>query len=146
MERVVLDSSTWVRGAISKTGAAGYIIQAWRDGRLDAVVSREILAETYEVLQRPHIQKKYHLSHVQKRRVIIVMAKYCLLVRPTETISVIMADPDDNAILAAALAGNVRFIITGDHHLLSLGQYRDIGIVTPDQYAHFLRKQFVQGR
>lgn len=39
-------------------------------------------------------------------------------------------DPDDDAVLAVALAANVDFIVSGDHDLLVLKRYRHIPIVT----------------
>lgn len=139
MQRIVLDSSIWVRGAISKTGSSGYIIQSWREGAIEVVVSREILAETYEVLLRSHIQKKRHLTHAQKRRVVTVMAKYGLLVRPTVKVDAVADDPDDNVVIATAIAGNATIIVSGDEHLLALREYQGIRIIDAPTFARFLR-------
>ena len=43
-------------------------------------------------------------------------------------------DPKDEMFLACALDGGAEFIISGDHHLLDLGIYRDIPIMTPRQF------------
>jgi len=43
----------------------------------------------------------------------------------------------DNRILECALTGKADFIISGDHHLLDLGEYEDIKIVGP---KGFLRR------
>jgi predicted nucleic acid-binding protein len=41
---------------------------------------------------------------------------------------VIVADPKDDAVIACAIGGNADYIISGDRHLLTLGQYRSIPI------------------
>ena len=48
-------------------------------------------------------------------------------------------DPDDNLILAAAIAGRADLIVSGDKkHMLSLGQVEGIPIVTPAEALHRL--------
>lgn len=59
------------------------------------------------------------------------------LVVPAFTLAVITAKESDNWILECAVAGGADLIVTGDRkHLLPLGNYRGIAIVTP---ADFLR-------
>ena len=43
-------------------------------------------------------------------------------------------DPDDDAVLAAAIAGEASAIVTGDRDLLVLGEHRGIRIVTPRDF------------
>ena len=43
-------------------------------------------------------------------------------------------DPDDDKILECAVAGNADYIISGDSHLLDIGEYRDIRVLNPDQF------------
>jgi len=46
-------------------------------------------------------------------------------------------DPEDNAVLECAEAGQAQFIITGDLDLLTLGAFRGIAIL---RAAEFLRR------
>ena len=41
------------------------------------------------------------------------------------------ADPDDDQVIAAAVAAHAELIVSGDRHLLDLGSHQDIRIVTP---------------
>lgn len=43
-------------------------------------------------------------------------------------------DPDDDKFLACAVAAKASAIISGDPHLLALGSYRGIRIMTPVQF------------
>ena len=59
------------------------------------------------------------------------------LATPTETLSVVARDPDDNRVLECAIAAHSEFVVTGDADLLSLGTFRGIEITT---VAAFLEK------
>jgi predicted nucleic acid-binding protein len=46
-------------------------------------------------------------------------------------LSVIREDPDDDRYLECAVEGHAEYIVSGDRHLLALGTYRDIAIMSP---------------
>lgn len=48
--------------------------------------------------------------------------------------AVIKDDPDDNRVLECAVAAKADYIVSGDRHLLKLGSYRDIPIMTVRQF------------
>jgi uncharacterized protein len=52
-----------------------------------------------------------------------------LMVNPLDTPKVVVADPDDDHVLACAIAAEADLIVSGDVHLLSMGEYRRIRIV-----------------
>ncbi|HEV8582491.1 MAG TPA: PIN domain-containing protein [Thermoanaerobaculia bacterium] len=49
---------------------------------------------------------------------------------PQEIPPVIEQDPDDDAVLACAVAARAEVIISGDRHLLNLGRFQAIQIIT----------------
>lgn len=62
-------------------------------------------------------------------------------IEPTETLSVIHEDPSDNRVLECAVSGQAEAIISGDRHLLALGSFRGIPILTPQAaLAHWAPK------
>jgi len=44
---------------------------------------------------------------------------------------VIWEDPDDDHVLACAMAAQADVIVSGDHHLLNLNNYQGIDILRP---------------
>jgi uncharacterized protein len=55
----------------------------------------------------------------------------------------LLLDEPDNRIVECALAAEAEIIVTGDKHLLSLGNYRDISIVTLSYLLEFLKNKGV---
>jgi uncharacterized protein len=56
------------------------------------------------------------------------------MVTPDMALNVITDDPDDNRVLECAVKGRADYIVTGDRHLLKLGSYEAIPIVTVRQF------------
>ncbi|MDQ3623269.1 MAG: putative toxin-antitoxin system toxin component, PIN family [Verrucomicrobiota bacterium] len=50
----------------------------------------------------------------------------------------ICRDPDDDLVLAAAVAGSCQYLVTGDNDLLVLGAFRDVKIVKPREFLNLL--------
>jgi predicted nucleic acid-binding protein len=53
------------------------------------------------------------------------------LVVPADNGPVVLADPDDDIVLATPVAGGADAIGLGDAHLLGIGEFRGMPIVTP---------------
>lgn len=47
---------------------------------------------------------------------------------------VVREDPDDSRILECAIAADAGAIVTGDRHLLRLGEYEGIAVLTPREF------------
>jgi putative PIN family toxin of toxin-antitoxin system len=56
------------------------------------------------------------------------------LVTPQTTVNAVRDDPDDNRILECAIEAQRETLVSGDHHLLALREYKSISIVTPRQF------------
>lgn len=50
----------------------------------------------------------------------------------------ILADPDDDHVLACAIAAQADYIVSGDRHLLALEQFKNITIVTAARAVQFI--------
>lgn len=62
-----------------------------------------------------------------------------IVVQPASVPEIIPNDPDDDHVLACALAANAEMIITGDKHLHSLGgEYQGIRIIAPAEAVRLI--------
>src|SRR3990172_5255925 len=135
MLRVVIDTNVIVSGILSRTGAPAELLNAWRQRRFLLLSSPAIVAEVRAVLQYPRIHKKYRLRDEEIELTITLLEHDALLVSGEANVAhSVQADPKDEMILACALDGQADGIVSGDHHLLDLGVYRDIPIMAARRF------------
>jgi len=130
MFKVVIDTNQFVSALISKQGHSARLLERWRQQQFIFVTSLEIIAEIKKVLEYPHISKKYKLNKADIQSLLILIEHEAVVLPRLPALHIIKDDPDDNKFLACALAAKAEYIISGDRHLLSLGSYKSISIVT----------------
>lgn len=124
--RVVLDSNVVISGFLFG-GPPARLLKYAVTGTICCFTSLPILDEVRDVLLRP----KFGLSHEQALCLVEELREACILVTPTRRIRVITADPDDDMILACGAEADADLIVSGDSHLLDLGQWERIRILSP---------------
>ncbi|KUO39937.1 MAG: hypothetical protein AVW05_03985 [Hadesarchaea archaeon DG-33] len=126
----MLDTNVFV-SAVFFSGPPHQILKAWRDGKIQLVVSPEILEEYQRVGEI--IAKQF--PKVDLSPIIDLLAVEAKLVLPPSLPEPVCADPDDDKFLACALASKTKFVISGDNHLLNVSGYRGIKIVRPRKFV-----------
>lgn len=127
--RAVADTNIVV-SAILWGGPPRQLLDAARVGKLELFTSPELIAELLDVLNRDKFAARIRAAGVDPRALALGYAALATLVRPAEIPNVVSEDPDDNVVLACALASNSSVIISGDSHLLKLGMFNAIKIVS----------------
>jgi putative PIN family toxin of toxin-antitoxin system len=140
--KVVLDTNIFVSSLLTKTGRPAIVIDAWRAGRYILVTSRSIISEIKRVLDSPGIREKYSLGRNEIEKLILVLKSDAIVVPGLSPVAgAIPEDPTDEMFLAAALDATADLIVSGDRHLLQLGEYRGIPISTVRQFLELLEKK-----
>jgi len=127
--RVVIDTNVFVSsffGGIPRT-----IIDYWFSGKLLLCVSKTILKEYCDVLNRFEFDDRsllFRLMYAFEKNYSILFVDY-----PVEQ-EWIKDDPADNKFIACAIALHAEYIISGDKHLRALKMYRNIKIVSPSEF------------
>ena len=129
--RVVLDTNVLISAFISAKGAPAQVFDLWQAGLLEIVTSQEALDELQRVLTYPRIRGRLRFSDEQVQQYFLLLRAYAVYLEDLSITAVIAADPDDDVFLALALSSNAQYIVSGDGHLLDVGVYQDIAIVTP---------------
>ncbi len=70
-------------------------------------------------------------SNTSRERTLAEVRQLAEVVEPSPLPQPVCRDPDDDAVLALAVAARVDLIVSGDGDLLSLGGFRGIPIITP---------------
>ena len=128
--RLVLDTNTVVSGLIWG-GVPGQLIDAAAAGTVQIISSVPLLGELHDVLFRKKFAAQLAEQGVDAADLFEGYAALVELVDPADIGPVILADPDDDIVLATALAGGADAIVSGDAHLLGIGEFRGMPIVTP---------------
>jgi predicted nucleic acid-binding protein len=63
------------------------------------------------------------------------------VVNPKSKISVVKDDPDDNKFLECAEEGGASYVVSGDGHLLGVGEYKNIQALSPATFIALLREE-----
>ena len=63
------------------------------------------------------------------------------VLKPKSLLKPVCRDPDDDELLATALAGKAEIILTGDKDLLRLKQFQGIKILSPRQFVEWMDRQ-----
>ncbi|MBT8363883.1 MAG: putative toxin-antitoxin system toxin component, PIN family [Deltaproteobacteria bacterium] len=124
--KVVLDTNVLISGILFG-GNPRQILELVIQGKIDAYISPAIFTEFKEVL----IRSKFGLTAEKCFSIAKEVEDIFRFVFPQITVDLIRDDPDDNIILECALAADVKYIITGDPHLLNLGSFEKIKIMSP---------------
>jgi putative PIN family toxin of toxin-antitoxin system len=127
--RVVADTNTIVSGLLWQ-GAPRRVLDAAHVGVIDLFTSAILLAELEDVLGRDKFVQRLSQANVTGHELILGYAALATLVTPVAIDPVVIADPDDDAVLACAVAAHAEVIVSGDSHLLSLQGYEGIYIFT----------------
>lgn len=135
--RVVIDTNIFISALIRPDGKPGQIIQRWRDGSFTLLYSDTLLQEWLDVLSRPRIQNKYHLTNEDAQTILMFILLRGEAVTPDRKITA-CRDPKDNQFLEVAAAGQADVIVSGDKDLLVLNPFEDIPIVSPHSFLAML--------
>jgi putative PIN family toxin of toxin-antitoxin system len=125
--KVVVDTNVLV-SAMGWPGNARDLLRMAANGTLTIIISEDILAEYIEVISR---DKFAYLEKRAVKRFLQVMSRYVRVAKTTSTVKVIAEDSADDKVLACAKTVRADLIATGDTHLLRLGRWSGIRIVTP---------------
>lgn len=126
--RLVLDTNILIGALITKGTPPDELYRAWLRGDIELVTSAAQIAELAEVLARPRIRRLVDAD--EANAILENLAVRALVLNDLPTVD-LSPDPSDNPILAAAIAGNADFVVSGDKkHVLSLGEVNGIPVVT----------------
>ena len=128
--RVVIDTNVIV-SALLFGGTPGGLIPLWKEKTIIPLISREILEEYLRVFAYP----KFELGENEINFLI-----YSEILPWFQTVEVkcagkfVREDASDDKFIACAKTGKAEAIVSGDRHLLDMGYFESVQIVTPSQF------------
>jgi len=135
--KVVLDTSVLI-SALIKSGKPRELLLKIAQGEAQLILSRSILEEFLEATDDPRIRR--YVDEGDTIAFLRVMGSIAKMVRVRSRFKVVKDDPDDDVTLRTAKDGRADYIVSGDNHLLSLGELRGIKIVTVNEMLKSLKE------
>lgn len=126
--RILLDTNVLV-SALLFGGLPRVLLRTAMRGDIALVASPALLDELEDVLVG-----KFGFGRAIARLTRAEIEALAHLVEPSG-LPRVSRDPDDDEVLAAAVAGRADVIVTGDRDLLALGVHQGIRILTPREFA-----------
>lgn len=134
--RIVADTNLWVAARFNPNSYSAKILDMAGEGRLEILWSKETRRELEKIMGNVKAPPSFMAA-------IEHLLSAATDVGTIERLDIIKEDPDDNKFLACAKAGNANYIVTSDIHLLSLGRFGDVEIVTPKAFLQGISRKHV---
>lgn len=128
MRSLTLDSNVYV-SALNFGGEPLRLLNMARLGEIRLDVSAPVLDEVERVLC-----KKFRWAPADAKEIRAEIERFANVITPSESLTVVKADPDDDKIVECAAAARSDYIVTGDKHLLILRSYRGTRIAKAAEF------------
>ena len=133
MRRIVADTNIYI-SAFNFGGIPNQILDLGRDRSVEVIVCRPILNEIERVLRQ-----KFSWSLDRIKDALNDIDEFAETVDLLQRVTVIEKHDADNRILECALAAGADNIVSGDAHVLDLGSFRGILILSPREFIETIR-------
>ncbi|MFQ5710872.1 MAG: putative toxin-antitoxin system toxin component, PIN family [Candidatus Geothermarchaeales archaeon] len=137
--RVVLDGNVWV-SAIVWGGIPARIVGAAEEGAIEILLSEEILVEINRILKYGRLRGIYEEAGVKREEIIAVLSRIGRFVDVTTKLDVVKEDPTDNAFIECAVDGRAGYLVSGDGHLLSIREYKNVKVVSAKDFIKVIEE------
>lgn len=138
--RVVIDTNVFVSGVFFG-GPPGGVLAAWRDGKIEAIVSREIIEEYVRVGD----ELSTRFPGVDLRPALDLVAASATMVSAPPLPEPVCRDRDDDKFLACAVAAEAEYIVSGDRGLLATSPYGSVIVIRPREFVDRLAQSESRG-
>ena len=136
--RIVLDTGILIAALITRDTPPDRIYQAWRKRRFELVTSEWQLEEFRRVSRYPKLRK--YLQPIEAGNLVSGLRHQARLLDDLPDVE-LSADPDDNPLLAMAIAGEVDYLVSGDKRdVLVLKKVGKARIITARRFLTILQK------
>ena len=133
--KIILDTNVFVSGVFF-TGPPYRILEAWRDGKLQLLISEDILEEYRRVGET--LAKQF--SSIDLGPLLSLVAVEAEMISAKLPPVPLCEDPDDDMFIVCALADNCKTIVSGDKHLLKMSGFRGIKVLSPREFVdHYIK-------
>ena len=148
---VVFDCVVFLQGLINQTGPAASCLECFVQGRCSLAISPDVLSELGEVLSRPRLRQRFHLTTDKLDELIQLLLSKGTFYPNVPRRFEFPRDPDDEPYLNLAIEAGAQFLITRDRDLLDLmrsdtnegrdfqSRFRQLRILNPVEFLQEIK-------
>jgi len=129
--KIIIDTNVFVSGVFF-SGPPYQILKAWRDDKIELIVSPDILDEyrrVGEILAEDH-------PGIDLEPVLSLVFQNATIYSAQPLSEAVCEDPDDDKFLACTVTSGSSVFVSGDKHLLKASGYRGIEVLKPRDFAN----------
>jgi putative PIN family toxin of toxin-antitoxin system len=127
-ERVVFDTNVWVSGLLWRGKPYQCLLLA-RSQVVQHVCCSEMIAELSRKLR-----ETFGFSENRIQAVLYDLRRVSEAVEIIGELHVVTDDPDDDKFIECAVVAGASVIVSGDHHLLDLGEYERVRVLSAAEF------------
>ena len=131
--RVVVDTNIWISGMLWR-GAPWQLLRMAEQGEIELCVTPSMLSELAVVLSYERFQPRITQLGLTSEELVAYALSLSTVFEEPQGEPVVAADPDDDVFLHCAAVAGASCIVSGDRHLLDLGRYQDIPILSVNEF------------
>ncbi len=136
--RLVLDTNVVVAGLLWHGAPRRLIDLAIDDESILLYSSPVLIEELANTLGYARFVKRIALFETSIAALVAQYEALARLISPAHIPRVVANDPDDDHVIACAIAAKAKLIVSGDQHLLSITSYQGIPILSPADAPGFI--------
>ena len=138
--RAVIDSTVLVSAFLTEGGVSAELLRFAREGVFLVFLSEDILTEVEHTLSYERIRERYNYTDADVADFLNRLRLAANLVDDLPHLTVVR-DPNDDMVIATAQRAQATYIVTRDNDLLSLQQYEDIMVISPEAFIAIVRER-----
>jgi putative PIN family toxin of toxin-antitoxin system len=138
--RIVIDTNVWISGLLWR-GPAWALLKLAEAGHVQVCTTPLMLEELAEVLSYKQFQPRLAQLGLSPAELLSYVIEQTTVIEAKllEGDPIVVADPDDDVFLLCASVAQAAYIVSGDAHLLALGEYAGAPILS---IREFLAREF----
>lgn len=138
--KLVIDNNVAISGSLW-SGPPNTILQWARQGIVTVIISETIVNEFKRIIGHERFANRLKALRTSSSEVITYFINLSHFVTDLHYIpKTILEDPFDNIFLELAIENDARLVVSGDKHLLGIGEFRGIHIVKPGEACRIIEE------
>jgi putative PIN family toxin of toxin-antitoxin system len=137
MIKAVFDANLLVSAFLSRENpgsVSSELLRLAKEGSVELYLSAEIVAETLATLvSSERARRRYdYTPRMAVQYCAELLSAPMIIIDPPSITGAVARDPDDDKIIACAVAAGAEYLVSRDRDLLALGSYGQINVVSPE--------------